>query len=276
MTSFSSMLQPDARERENTAPTTTSTAPAAPVVATHGWRDMFFLHWQWPAARLAPLLPRGLVLDRFDGDAYLTVTPLRIERLRPRGFPAFLGLSFDEVTVRTYVRGLGGRGMYFLSIESDSLLASYVARALLGLPYERARIRHEVHGREIGYVSRRPDSDKKAIAVRATRNIETAHLPASPLERFLLERRNVFVERNGALHEIVMRHPGLQVRSGTAVIEDTSLLIAEHLGPAPATRPIVHVADPVEVDVLAPQVVEASVLELNRAKVVPHRMLPAV
>ena len=257
-------------------PAARDSSPVSPVVATHGWRDMFFLHWQWPAARLAPLLPRGLVLDRFDGDAYLTVAPLRIERLRPRGFPAFLGLSFDEITVRTYVRGLGGRGMYFLSVESDSLLAAFVARSLLGLPYEKARIRHEVHGREIGYVSRRADSDKKALAVRATRNIETAHLPCSPLERFLLDRRSVFVEKNGALHEVVMRHPGLQVRSGTAVVEDTSLLISEHLGPAPLSRPIVHVADPIEVDVVAPQIIEASVLELKSARVIPHRMLPAV
>jgi uncharacterized protein YqjF (DUF2071 family) len=259
-----------------TATTTNTAIDRRRVVATHGWRDMFFLHWPWSAVRLTPLLPRGLVLDRFDGDAFLTVAALRVTRLRPRGVPAFLGLSFDEVTVRTYVRGLGGRGMYFLSVETGSLIAALVARHLLALPYERARVRHEVHGREIHYSSTRAEAEKRNIAVRATRHIETAHLPASPLERFLLDRRSAFVEKNGALHELVLRHPDLQVRSGTAVVEDTSLLVSEHLGPTPALRPIVHVAEPVEVDVLAPQLVEVTTAELRPARVVPHRMLPAV
>lgn len=241
--------------------------PNAPVVATHEWKDMFFLHWVWPAARLAPLLPQGLVLDRIDGDAFLTIAPLHIESMRPRGFPSFLGLSFDEVTVRTYVRGIGGRGMYFLDVESGSALASFVGRALLGLPVEHARVKHEVHGREIAYVSSRPDAARKVVAVRATRGTEAARLPSTPLERFLLDRRSVFVSKSNGLHEVVLQHPPLQVRPGTAVVEDTSLLLAEHLGPAPASRPIVHMAEPVVVDTLAPQMVGAEVHDLRAFRV---------
>lgn len=238
---------------------------------------MFFLHWAWPAARLAPLLPPGLVLDRFDGDAFLTVAPLRIEAMRPRGLPAFLGLSFDEITVRTYVRGLGGRGMYFLDVESGSMIASFIGRKLLGLPYANARVRHRVErgGREIAYLSNRsdPSGQKHTIAVSATRTSETAHVPCLPLERFLLERRSVFVDRRHArtgaheLHEVVLEHPPLRVRPGMAVVEDASLLLAEHLGAAPSLRPIVHVAEPVQVDVLAPQLVGASVTSLADARV---------
>lgn len=233
---------------------------------------MFFLHWAWPAARLAPLLPPGLVLDRFDGDAFLTVAPLRIESMRPRGFPSFLGLSFDEITVRTYVRGLGGRGMYFLDVESGSALASFIAKQLFGLPYEHAKVKHRVSGREIFYESRRPDSARKALVMRATRTAELAHVPCSPLERFLLDRRSVFVDRGDAvkghqLHEVVLQHPPLRVRPGTAVVEDTSLLLAEHLGPAPELRPIVHVAEPVDVGVCAPQMVGATVTHLRDFKV---------
>ena len=67
-------------------------------------------------------------------------------------------MSFDEVIVRTYVRGIGGRGMFFLNVESGSALASLVGRALLGLPVQHARVRREVRGREIAYASRRGDS----------------------------------------------------------------------------------------------------------------------
>ena len=241
------------------------------MVAKHGWRDMFFLHWAWPAARLAPLLPPGLVLDRFDGDAFLTVAPLRIEHMRPRGFPSFLGLSFDEITVRTYVKGLGGRGMYFLDVESGSALASLIGRRLLGLPYEHAKVKHRVSGREISYESRRADSERKAMAVRATRTTETSHVPCSPLERFLLDRRSVFVDRGNAskghhLVEVVLQHPPLRVRAGTAVVEDASLLITEHLGAAPAARPIVPCAEPVDVGVCSPQIVGASVTHLSDFK----------
>lgn len=244
--------------------------PPSPVVATHGWRDMFFLHWAWPAARLAPLLPPGLVLDRFDGDAFLTIAPLHIEAMRPRGFPAFLGLSFDEVTVRTYVRSVQGRGLYFLDVESGSALASFVGRALLGLPVQHARVRHEVQGREIAYVSRRPQGPRKAMAVRAIGGTDPARLPSTPLERFLLDRRSVFVAQPDGLREVVLQHPRLQVRSGTAVLEDTSLLLAAHLGPAPAARPMVHMAEPVVVDTLAPQLVGAEVHSLRAFRVHSH------
>jgi uncharacterized protein YqjF (DUF2071 family) len=249
-----------------------SSSSSSPIVAKHGWRDMFFLHWAWPAARLAPLLPPGLVLDRFDGDAFLTVAPLRIESMRPRGFPSFVGLSFDEITVRTYVKGLGGRGMYFLDVESGSALASLIGRRVLGLPYEHAKVKHRVSGREISYQSRRADSARKAMAVRATRTTEISHVPCSPLERFLLDRRSVFVDRGGTgkghhLVEVVLQHPPLRVRAGTAVVEDTSLLLAEHLGAAPAVRPIVHCAEPVDVGVCAPQIVGASVTHLRDFKV---------
>ena len=69
------------------------------------WRDLLFAHWVVDPAALRPLIPSSLVIDTFEGGAYLGVVPFGMEDVAPRGLPAVPHLSvFPEVNVRTYVR----------------------------------------------------------------------------------------------------------------------------------------------------------------------------
>ena len=118
------------------------------------WRNVAFIHWQCDPEMLRPLLPANLEVDTFDGAAWIGLTPLTIEQSRP---PAVPGLSsFPETNLRTYVIGPDGRdGLWFFSLEADSLSTVIAARCLLGVPYRWAAMTVDRTPQRCTYVSRR-------------------------------------------------------------------------------------------------------------------------
>lgn len=42
------------------------------------WRELLFLHWRCNPSDIQKTLPPGLFVDKFDGDAYITITPYLI------------------------------------------------------------------------------------------------------------------------------------------------------------------------------------------------------
>src|ERR1700733_5532268 len=75
------------------------------------WNRSLFLHWKIPTDILQPFIPSGLILDKFDMEAWVSLVAFTMENIRPRGFPAIPALSdFHEVNLRTYVTVNGKPG----------------------------------------------------------------------------------------------------------------------------------------------------------------------
>jgi uncharacterized protein YqjF (DUF2071 family) len=51
------------------------------------WRNLLFAHWPIRPEVLRPMLPQGLTLDTFAGEAWIGVIPFDIALLAPRGAP---------------------------------------------------------------------------------------------------------------------------------------------------------------------------------------------
>jgi uncharacterized protein len=121
------------------------------------WRWLTFLHWRYDAGEIRRLLPREVMLDTFDGAAWIGLTPFLLTSLRPPRAPALPWLSqFPETNVRTYVRGPDGEpGVWFFTLEADRLAAVAGARALYRLPYRWAGMRVLRSGSIVEYESRR-------------------------------------------------------------------------------------------------------------------------
>ena len=64
-----------------------------PWIMTQTWHDVLFLHWPVDAQMVRALLPVGLELDLFDGQAYAAVVPFYMTNVAPRGVPALRGFS---------------------------------------------------------------------------------------------------------------------------------------------------------------------------------------
>lgn len=121
------------------------------------WRDVAFLHWPFEPGALQSLLPTGLNVDVFDGKAWISLTPFVVEAARPPFIPPLSRLSaFPETNVRTYVRGPDGRdGLWFLTLEADSLLTVSSARMALGAPYRWADMNVDRAAGRVSYRSKR-------------------------------------------------------------------------------------------------------------------------
>lgn len=172
--------------------------PVARAALTQRWSDVVFLPWRYDPALVQRLLPPGVRVDTHDGSAWVALVPFQMERLRIPGLPPlpFVG-AFPEVNVRTYVHAGDRRGVWFFSLDVDTLLAAAVARIGYRLPYCHGRVDHVRHAERLAsrVVRRWPrlrvaDGGRSTptaaarIEIRAGSAIQTG----DPLTRFLTAR----------------------------------------------------------------------------------------
>lgn len=213
------------------------------------WVCLTFLHWQYPAEAIRPLLPSGLQPDTFGGAAWIALTPFTVAGLRPPLLPALPWIStFPEMNLRTYVRGpQGGPGIWFFSLEAASWAAVLGARVSYGLPYRWADMRVNCGSQEIEYVSRRRFSAARAtIVVRPGAAIEP-----DELEVFLTARFRLYSALAGRLVFADVEHAPWPLASATLLRFEQNLI--EYSGlPKPDGEPLVHFSPGVRVRVGAP------------------------
>jgi len=105
------------------------------------WGKLLFLHWPVTAESLRPLIPKPLVLDTFDGTAWIGITPFTMWDVRPVFLPSLPFLSEShELNVRTYVYLDGIPGIWVFSLDANNTIAVWGARLAFHLPYFNARM----------------------------------------------------------------------------------------------------------------------------------------
>lgn len=184
----------------DSAPPITASGPALPgrALTEQQWRDALFVHWRVSPDRIAPLLPVGTQPDVLNGSSWIGLIAFRMVGL---GLGAGHGLpwigTFVETNVRVYtIDEEGRRGVVFLTLECDRLLAVVGARAMLNLKYRWAA--QSFHREQVGrqqrltYTSRgRLRAGKDASWRRRTGItvlVDQQQLTPSPTERFLTAR----------------------------------------------------------------------------------------
>lgn len=132
------------------------------------WRDLLFAHWPIGAEVLRPLVPAGLELDTFEGQAWVGVVPFRMTGIRARRLPPVPWLSaFAELNVRTYVTVGGKPGVYFFSLDAANPVAVATARRWFHLPYMNATMSCQADGDAVVYSSRRTHGGAPSAEFRA-------------------------------------------------------------------------------------------------------------
>lgn len=117
--------------------------------------DAFFersctLTFALPAAEVAARLPPGLEPDTFAGRwGFLAVAIVQTKRLRPSGFPAFLGRDFLLIGYRFFVRyravdGRNLRGLAILRSETDRWQMVLLGNCFTSYQYRHADARLNV------------------------------------------------------------------------------------------------------------------------------------
>ncbi len=210
---------------------------------TQRWNDLLFAHWPVPAARLADLIPPGLVLDTFDGSAWVGVVPFWMDQIKMRGLPPIPGANrFPELNLRTYVReeNTNMGGVYFFSLDAANPLAVAVARLFFKLPYywSKMRIDH-CDNREFRYSSERRFQKNQARFRARYRSLGQAS-DKQGLEYFLTDRYALYTaDPSGALFKGNIHHLPWPLERAEAEFEINELPAAHGIV-LPDTPPLLH------------------------------------
>lgn len=212
------------------------------------WQDLTFLHYRFAPADVQRLLPDGLTVDTFDGDAYVSLIPFQMRNAAPRFVPAIPYVSsFNETNVRMYVvDSAGNRAIWFSSLEADRLAIVAFARVLLGFPYVWSSMSSAGDGSRRSYRTTRRRWPSKPHS-STTIEIEIGDRIAEPsdLDVFLTARWGTVTQwpmRRGRLRHDPVDHPAWTLHEATLVHIDDQSIGAAGL-PLPSDDPIVRWVD---------------------------------
>ena len=219
-----------------------------PQIMSQWWRDIAFLHWPVEPALLAPLLPKGVRPDEFDGAAWVGLIPFRmVDAGVLRGGPVpWLG-TFPETNVRVYsVDDRGRHGVTFLSLEASRLLVVLGARLGFNVPYQWASMRVRDHGdhgdaRVLTYTTRRSTRarvpGRGRPRSRITVRVGEPVLEPAPLDLFLTARFGLHTQVAGQPLWVPNTHGPWPLRRAEVLELDDDLVAAAGLGSFARTTP---------------------------------------
>jgi uncharacterized protein YqjF (DUF2071 family) len=209
------------------------------------------MHWAIDAEFLRPLIPSQLLIDTFDGKAWIGVVPFTMWGIRGSFLPPIPGTSaFHELNVRTYVHFKGVPGVWFFSLDAANNLAVWGARTFYHLPYFNAEMSLEQEGKTINYSSKRIDDRGSPAEFQAKWNIGEPLAQSKPdsLEFFLTERYCLYSYHRNQLYRSHIFHQPWPLKRAT--VESYQSRMIESLGiPQPEGEPLLHYAESIAVGI---------------------------
>ncbi|WP_147803243.1 YqjF family protein [Alkalicoccus halolimnae] len=207
-------------------------------LARQTWEDLLFLHWTVDPEILKPFIPAPLELDTFDGKAWVGVVSYSATHNEARKMRSIFSMKpFLELNVRTYVTYKGDSGVFFITLDADSLLAVRGARLIAGLPYFYADMTLNKNDR-ILYKSMRTHKNEPRAGFQCAYEPVSKPFFSEPgtLEYFLTERYSLWKSRNGKAIKGPIDHEPWDLQSASAEIYKNELLDflpADSLGEGP-------------------------------------------
>ena len=166
------------------------------VALAFEWRHLLFANWPVDAAVVDDHLPDAFDVDEYDGRAWLSVIPFVNANLRARSLPREAGVTLPELNLRTYVTCEGEPGIYFFSLDLQSVIGTAGARLTHHLPYFYARTRFEWDDGQGWLTSRRrhPGAPPVRFSARYGPDGDAYTPEPGSLDAFLTERRRLYTQ----------------------------------------------------------------------------------
>lgn len=224
--------------------------PESPWRWRQSWLDLAFVHHAVDPAHMAPLLPKDLRLETFEGVAWLAVVPFRMHGVMRRPFPDMPGFSsFPEINLRTYVTDGVKSGVYFFSLDATNLAVVLGGRLVYGVPYHWAAIRKV-----------RMDGRTHIRSVRGSAVFDATYGPKGPrltvrpgsFEHWATERYALYGMRGSRLHRVQVHHEPWPLYEGDVQVTRNTLPGAAGIPILPAP-PRTHWSPGVQVVSFAPE-----------------------
>ena len=227
-------------------------SPVCPTPIPRGWlqnrwADLTFVHWSYAPGEVQALLPDGLRVDTFDGQAWVSLVPFRMRKAGPTFLPPLPWIStFAETNVRTYVvDSLGNRAVWFLSLDAARLPVVAFARWTIGFPYVWTSMTIEQVGRRLTYTTlRRRWPRRPPATTRLSIDVGDIVEPTA-LDVFLTARWGTVAKWGGRLRHHPVDHAPWALHQADIVELDDTAMTACGL-PSPNGEPLVRWAEPLD------------------------------
>lgn len=137
----------------------------------------------FPETILRPLVPAGLEIDTHEGLGFLTVAMVWTTKLRPAGFPEFLGQDFLLAGYRVFTRlceksGRRLRGLKIIRSETDKKRMVWAGNLLTAYNYRYVNVRVTESGSETTVETSLPNGTR-TVALTFGQPGEGVGLPAA-------------------------------------------------------------------------------------------------
>jgi len=118
----------------------------------------------FPEEVLSAMVPRGLAIDSYEGFGFVTVALVWTRKLRPAGFPEFLGRDFFLSGTRIFTRledesGRRLRGLKIIRSETDKRTMVWAGNLMTSYNYRQARVSIHEEGAETRIVVKGMDGE---------------------------------------------------------------------------------------------------------------------
>ena len=181
---------------------------------TARWENLLFVNFECPAELLEPLVPRGTVLDEWDGVVLVSLVGFMFRDLRVKGFPVPGLAAFEEVNLRFYVsrhvRGERRRAVVFIRELVPSQVVAWAARLTYNEPYRSVPMSHDgrLDPTVGGTVAYRWDCQGTRFALSGRAEGPARPTPAGSEAEFVTEHYWGYTrQRDGRTLEYEVQHP---------------------------------------------------------------------
>ncbi len=193
---------------------------------TASWTNLVVLNWEVGAEILQPLVPRGVVLDKWQGRSFLSLVAFQFRNTKVLGLPIPFHTDFIELNLRFYVKrempGEERRGAVFVKEIVSKPAIAMVARLLYNENYHCHPTYHSLH-KENGMIklSYGCQTEQNAHLFLANGSGLPQSLHPGSLEEFVLEHYWGYTkQRNGRTLEYKVEHPSWKVWSTPQITTD--------------------------------------------------------
>jgi uncharacterized protein YqjF (DUF2071 family) len=181
---------------------------------TAQWRYLAMLNYEVDSALLAPLVPRGTLLDDEAGRHYISLIGFLFLGTRIFGFPAFFHENFEEVNLRFYVRrelpGESRHGVVFIREIVSLPLVAETARLTYNEPYTTSPTQHSLirTNDQLQSVEYLFGSQRRQCRLTVHVSEDPTPVGAGSHEEFITQRPWGFTrQRDGGTIEYAVDHP---------------------------------------------------------------------
>jgi uncharacterized protein YqjF (DUF2071 family) len=193
-----------------------------PFLTAH-WGPLVLLTYPCPEGLLAPLVPAGTELDRWQGETLVSLVGFLFDDTRLLGWPIPFHRTFDEVNLRFYVRRIAAdgslrRAVVFVRELVPRWAIASVARRIYNEPYVAVPMAHAIEldparGGSVEYTWRHAG---RAFALSARVDGPAARLERGSAAEFITEHYWGYTrQRDGGTLEYEVEHPPWRVWSAS-------------------------------------------------------------